>query len=139
MKQALILFVGISLLISMPVMGDQAEDEAAIRDLVKQMNAAYGKHDAKAMANCLVENFEIWSGETKGRKQVSESWASHKNQVKQLGEIGLIFVTPDTAIHKVRNEYANEEDTWQMLIAWVLVKDNGKWRYAALFARRIEE
>ena len=78
MRHALILTIGFCVLISVPVMADKTADEAAIRDLVKQMNAAYGKYDAKAMANCLVDSFEDWTAENKGREQVSKSWASHQ-------------------------------------------------------------
>lgn len=129
-----------------PVVADQAEDEAAIRKMVEQERAAYNKHDAKAMASSMVENIEGWTGERKGRKQLSEYWARDKVQSKPLDEIGIIFVTPDVAILKTRSEYSGmvDEDGKSLppeksLASWVLVKKNGKWLLAAFFNRPIEE
>ncbi len=147
MKYLFILTIGFCLLFtSVPAMADQAEDEAAIRKVVEQVNAAYNKKDAKAMASCITENFENWSGTRKGRKQSSEYWASDKGQYKQLDEIGIIFVTPDVAIFKEHGENTGGLDAdgkplppQKVLEAWVLVKKNGNWLGAAIFTRPIEE
>ena len=67
MKHLLILTIGISLLISMPVMADQAADEAAILELSKKVHAAYNSHDAKALVALYDETHEFWDGTEKGR------------------------------------------------------------------------
>ena len=147
MRRLLILTVGICLLLaSVPAMADQAADEAAIRKVVEQVNTAYNKKDAKAMASGFTENFENLSGTRKGRKELSEYWASQKSHYKQLDEIGIIFVTPDVAIFKERGELTGRFDAdgkpqppQKVLEAWVLVKKNGKWMVAAFFQRTIEE
>ena len=146
MKYLMILTVGVCLLTSVPAMADQAADEAAIREVVKQCNAAYNKKDAKAMASFLVKNFENWPGTSKGRKQVSEYLASQKGQYKQLDEIGIIFVTPDVAIFKEHGENTGGLDAdgkpllpQKVLESWVLVKKDGKWLGAAVFNRPTEE
>jgi len=147
MKYLVILTVGVCLLLtSVPVMADQAADEAAIREVVKQAIAAFNKHDAKGMAAFDVENIESWDGKRKGRKQISEFLASMKGQYKQLDEIGIIFVTPDAAIFKEHGENTGGIDAdgkplppQKALEAWVLVKKNGKWLAAAIFTRPIEE
>ncbi len=64
-------------------MADQAADEAAIREVVKQANAAFNKHNAKAMADLDVETIESWDGKHQGRKQLSEWYASMKGQYNQ--------------------------------------------------------
>ena len=147
MKYLVILTVGTCLLLSsVPLMADQAADEAAIRNAVKQINEAWNKKDAKGMASGLIENFENWPGKRKGRKELSEYWASVKGQGKQLDEIGIIFVTPDVAIFKERVELTGMFDAAgkplpprKTLEAWVVVKKNGKWMGAAFFQRTIEE
>ena len=146
MKYLMIITVGICLLISVPAMADQAADEAAIREVVKQANAAFNNHDAKAMAAFDVENIESWDGKRKGRKQLSEWFASMKGQYKQLDEIGITFVTPDVAIFKEYGENTDRLDAdgkplppQKALEAWVLVKKNGKWLGAAIFTRPAEE
>ena len=50
-KDSIILTIGICLLLtSVPMLADQVEDEAAIREVVDQVYAAISKHDAKAYA-----------------------------------------------------------------------------------------
>jgi uncharacterized protein (TIGR02246 family) len=136
----------ILLFAAMPVMAQSAADEAAIREVVKQINVAFNKSDAKAMASYIVEDFENWPGTRKGRKQVSENWASAEGQYKQLDEIGIIFVTPDVAIFKEHGEETGFLDsdgkplpTEKVLESWVAVKKNGKWLLAAIFTRAIED
>lgn len=151
MKHLLILTVGISLLISMPVMADQAADEVAIRKTMEQLYAAYNNHDAKAYAAHCDEIIENWDGSDKGRAAFEKTAAKFLERqkdyhVKPLEEIGIVFVTPDVAIYKVRDEMSGELDAagkalppFKMIRARVLVKKNGKWLYAATFSRRIEE
>ena len=67
-------------------------------------------------------------------------------QANMTEEIGIVFVTPDVAIHKYRYEITGRVDSdgkplppQKYLNARVLVKKNGKWLYTAVFARPIEE
>ena len=152
MKRLLILTIGFCLLLSsVPVMADQAEDEAAIRKVVEQVYAALNKHDAKAMGALYVDDFENWSGSIKGRvaweKNLSELFENSKDsQWKQLEEIAIIFVTPDVAIYKDRHELSGwvDADGQQLpplkrLWGGMFAKKNGKWLIAGQFIRRIEE
>jgi hypothetical protein len=62
----MILTVGIFLLFaSVPAVADQVEDEAAIRELQKQVYIAASSHDAKAWLAAATEDAETW-GETRG-------------------------------------------------------------------------
>ena len=56
MKHLLILTIGICLLTSVPVMANQAADEAAIREVGVQVYAASNKHDVKAWLATATEN-----------------------------------------------------------------------------------
>ena len=130
---------------------DQAAEEAAIRKVLEQSLAAYNGHDAKAYAALLTENFENWEGDRKGRaateKMLTERFERQKDrQAKLLDEIGIIFVTPDVAIFKMRGEFTGMLDAdgkplppLKRLIAHVYVKKNSRWLRAAWFGRPIEE
>lgn len=68
MRHLLILTVGVCLLFaSVPAMAGQAEDEAAIRKIMKQREAAYNRHDVTALGAQLDETYESWTGSQKGR------------------------------------------------------------------------
>ena len=152
MKYLLILTIGVCLLIgTVPVMADQAADEAAIRAATKQMFAAGNKHDAKALVSLCTEDFEGWTGETKGRaaweEYMSGSFARQKDiQYELVDEIGIVFVAPNVAIYKFRDRTTGRQDAdgkplppRLRLRADVYVKKDGKWMAATFFARPIEE
>ena len=67
LTKLIILTIGILLLTLVPVMANQAADEAAIREAYKKALTAYNNHDLKAFAALHVEDFEDWEGITKGR------------------------------------------------------------------------
>jgi hypothetical protein len=152
MKHLLIVTVGICLLISVPVMADQAEDEAAVRKVTEKRVAAFNAHDGKAYTADLDENYENWVGTIKGRaaseKNSGELFAGPwKNaKIELLDEIGIVFVTPDVAIYKCRysgsgivDEDGKAVPPYEFLWAGVWVKKNGKWLLTARFSRPIEE
>lgn len=151
MKYLIILTIGVCLLFSsVPAMVDQAEDEAAIRKVFEQTNAAFNNHDAEGMAAHWDKSIESWDGSRKGAAQVEYYADLFKRQpsIKSnfLGEIGIIFVTPDVAVYKTRmdntglvDEDGKPRPQLKWLGAWVMVKKNGKWLNAAFFSRPIEE
>jgi uncharacterized protein (TIGR02246 family) len=128
-----------------PVVDLQAE-EAAIRALPEQAATAMNNHDAKAIATLVVEDYETWNGEVKGIADYEQYYVDFFETQKDvqyeiLEEIGLIFLTPDVAIYKARGKFSNQVDDegkttppQQYLHAWVVVKQNGEWRVAALFS-----
>ena len=60
MKRLLVLTIGICLLLtSVPVMADQAEDEAAIRKAYQKLLTAFNNHDAKAMMAMAAEVIRV--------------------------------------------------------------------------------
>jgi hypothetical protein len=147
MKYLTILTVGVNLLLaSAPAVADQAADEKAIREASDKIMAAYSAHDTKAGEAFYDKTIESWDGSGKGPAAHAKMLAEGlKNQPKMKGEnldeIGIVFVTPDVAIHKLYREYTGlvDEDGKPMpkneqICARVFVKRNGKWLLAAYFA-----
>jgi uncharacterized protein (TIGR02246 family) len=131
--------------VSMTAMADRAQDKAEIRTVINQINAAYTKQDAEAMAPLLAEDFETWDG-IKGRENVSEAWANENVHYRQLEELGIRFITDEVAIFRERGEawdVANNDRSApqkrQYIESWVLVRRNGKWVPTAFFYHRVEE
>ena len=142
MKYLLVLTIGICLL-AVPAIADQAADEAAIREAAKQFNAAFNKHDKKAVAASFDENIETWDGSRKGRDAVVKFLDDNPDaSVKFLEEISIVFLTPDVAVHKFYEENSGWLDDegkpmppLKGLRAYAYVKKNGKWQRGAMFWR----
>jgi ketosteroid isomerase-like protein len=146
MKYLMILTVGVCLLFSsVPVIADQAEDEAAIREVVKQLYTAVNKHDVKAYVALCAENVESWNGDVKGRaameQYLSNTFANAKDiHIELTDEIGIVFVTPDVAIHKHNDVLTGSLNAdGKRLSARIFVKKNGNWFQAMYLARPIEQ
>jgi uncharacterized protein (TIGR02246 family) len=141
MKYLMSLLLGAFLLLSSgPAMADQAEDAAAIRKVREKRIATYNTKNLALVEETIAEDAEDWLGEAKGRdagkRAIAELFEGRwKNlRITQLEEIGIIFVTPDVAIFKSRQEYSGMVDeegraitAYQALFAEVYVKRDGKW------------
>ena len=152
MRNLMILFVGVCLLLaSVPAMADQAADEAAVKKVMDQINAAYNNHDAKTLSSHIAEDYENWARTQRGRaaaiEAMSAAWQRQKDlQFKRLEELGIVFMSPDVGIYKVRCESTGELDedekpvpASKWLGAWVFSKQGGKWLCSAFFSRPIDE
>ncbi len=152
MRFLMILTVGVCLLLAtVPVMAQSAADEAAVRDATEKYMAAYNNNDVKAMVALLDEKCETWRGDRKGRaafaKTAEERFAQSPNRkVKLSEEIGIVFLSPDFAIHKFVEEHSGwlDEDgkpqpTFEALRGFVYMKKDGKWLRGAQFWTRVEE
>jgi ketosteroid isomerase-like protein len=131
---------------------DQAAEESAVRDAYQQLLSGFNNHDAKAMMSMAAESIEFWNGGAKGLTE-HEKWFSdyfgEREQIKceVIEEVGVVFVSSDVAIYKIREEYTgrigddgNPTDApFRQLVANVFAKENGRWLWAARFARPIEE
>jgi uncharacterized protein (TIGR02246 family) len=134
-----------------PAVADQAEDEKAIREASEKVMAAFNAHDAKAQTPLFDEKIEAWNGTGKGRAEHEKGYVEYfqnrpKIGMKHLDEIGIVFITPDVAIHKLRREMTGRVDAdgkplpdVKHLHARVFVKRNGKWLLAAYFSTPTEE
>ncbi len=151
MKYLMILSVGVCLFIaSVPVMADQAEDEAAIDKVIGEIITTFNEHDAKAMMALCDPGYETPDGSVKGREAVTELYTTvfkrfENARIEELKKIGIVFITPDVAIYKDHRAISGTFDAEgrpvsdRRLTAWVMVKKDGKWLCAAYFYRPIEE
>jgi uncharacterized protein (TIGR02246 family) len=128
-----------------PSSADQTEDTAAIREVVRQVNARHNEHEVGPLVALFDEKVEDWAGGTQGRKAMektlTELFAREPKRLQQeLGEIGIVFVTPDVAIYKSRRVTTGTLDATgtplppeRVQFARVLVKREGRWYLAAWF------
>ena len=94
MKYLMILTVGVCLLIgTVPVMADQAADEAAIREASDKIMAAFSAHDMEGQLAFYDEKIEAWDGTAKGRvghgKMIEEYLENQPKLVEIIGVIRL--------------------------------------------------
>ena len=153
MKYLMILMVGVCLLFApAPAMADQAEDEAAIREASEKIVAAFNAHDAAACAALYDQKIESLqgSGRAEHEKLVADNFQRNKavkySLMKPSDEIGITFVTPDVAIHKLLREITGWLDAdgkplppLKQVHARVFVKRDGKWLLAAYFSAPVTE
>ena len=146
MKYLITLTIAVCLLFSsVPAMAVQAEDEAAIRKVVEQNQAAFNNHDPRGMgALAEISLGENWDGSykwTAGAENMVDLFKRQPNIKSEiLEEIGIIFFTPDVAVYKalMDNTGLVDEDgeplpQVKFLVASVLVKKNDQWLFAAFF------
>ena len=81
-----------------PVMAQSAADEAAVREATKQWITAHNKHDAKAIAPLLDENFQSWTGERKTRAEGVKFYQGRFDRMKDAQinlaeDFGVDFIT----------------------------------------------
>jgi len=152
MKYLIILTVGICLLFaSIPATADQAEDEAVIKKVFKEYLSAFNTHDTTLIGAFHDVTFEHWKGIYKGKdgaqKSHEDMFSRQKDwRIEVVDEIGLVFVTPDAAIYKLRCQTTgivdgngNRLPPIKFLQAVVYVKRDNQWLRAATFSRDIEE
>ena len=148
--RGLLVLVGLLALVP-PAAAGQAEDAAAIRELVAEGFAALNRHDPKAYVALYAEDYENWTGVRKGRAALEDLYTTiwerqTDRQYELLEELGLIFVTPDVAILKARTQTSGRLDrngrplpSLTRLVAWVLARNDGTWQYQAIFQRPIRD
>jgi ketosteroid isomerase-like protein len=134
-----------------PAVADQAEDEVAIRKVIKAIISTGNDRDAVAMMAYCDPVYETPDGRRKGIDEVTAGYVrlfdrSKEFHIEQLEEIGIVFVTPDVAIYKDRRRITGyiERDgsprpPQTRLTAWVMVKRNDSWLCAAFFYRPLDE
>ncbi len=153
MRYFLTLAMVVVLLVSVtPAVFSQSGDEAAIRKASKIASESLNGGDVKAHADVYAVPFETFQ-ETQGRatheknhKETIEHDKSSQRQRKMLDEINLVFLTPEMAIHKYRQERTGGLDDdgkslppAKTIVARVYVKEGGKWLTRAVFTTPIVE
>jgi len=144
MRTPLILAVVVSLfaLVTPAVQAQSSADEAAVRQAMEQFVAAYNSHDAKVMLALYADDYKTWTGTPIDRAAWEKGFSERQKDHLEVEDIGIVFVTPDVAIYKCRDEYTNRLDEdgkplppAKSLVAVVYVKRNGQWLRAAVFSR----
>ena len=152
MKSLMILTVGACLLFAvMPVLADQAADEAAIREATKQAIETINKGDVKAHVALYTDPFEVFGStnslatHAKNHTNWIESDKDLQRHTKMLDEVAIVFLAPDIAIHQYRAEFTGGRDdddkpiaTEKTFVARVYARKDGKWMTRAYFATPIE-
>ena len=135
---------------AMPLAADRSTDEAAIRRVMDIAEEAYNKRDFKTMQAIMAPDFENWVGTHRGRElNIELTRAALKNQptvqTRRVQEIGVMFVTDDTAVYRATWEFSgmvgkNAESLppSKLLGAYVLAKRNGKWLMVSFFSRIVK-
>lgn len=153
MKNLMILTVGVCLLFAaVPAVAQNAADEAAIREVLSQLETVYNKHDEKALAALWDETAIEYRRVTKGRdaieKRIAGIFDRNKRSIeyKTLEELGFAFLTPEVALVRQRVVFTNRFDADgkplpdnNELVAFVFVKKDDKWKIGAFLSRPIEE
>lgn len=146
--------VAIALLLLIPTTTkaqDRSADEAAIRELVEQVNAIHNRHEIEPLVALFDETVEDWTGQTKGReaykKNLTDLFAREKNRIQEeIEEIGIVFVTDDVAIYKSTRVTKGTVDAdgkplppEKVIFARVVVKREGRWYLSAWFGAPLAE
>lgn len=140
MKQALILTVGICLLISVPVMADQAADEGAVRKVAKKLNDTWNAKDLDAHFALIDKDFVMndrKKGKAAHREFLTQFWSSEEYSQIKNDEVDLVFVTPDVAIYRING--LRLEWNQKLILAWIFSKKSGNWLLSAAFWQDVEQ
>ncbi len=153
MKYLMILTVGVCLLFAaVPVVAQNAADEAAIREANEQRIAIWNaKKDAKAYLVFFDEdctngfNGNPCAAEIRESGEFSEQDKNARIKILEQGDV--VFITPDVAIYRYTSEISGRVDAdgkprppGKSQNAVVYAKKDGKWLLAAHNLRRpVEE
>jgi len=122
-------------------------DEAAIRAILDARNAAYNRHDAKALAatyapdaDLVTGTGQLLSGRAAIEKNYIDSFAGiDRNARVKIDASKLRFLSPDAAILDLDGITTGRADgAIKTHATWVYVKRNGQWMVVAIRATRIQ-
>jgi len=125
---------------------DRTEDEAAIRDVVEQINTIHNRHEVEPLVALFDETAENWTGSIRGRTAYEQAitglFDQEPNRLQEeLEEVGIVFVTDDVAIYKSRRQVTGEVDSagkqlppQTVNLARIFVKREDGWFLSAWFA-----
>lgn len=122
-------------------------DEAAIRRILDARNAAYNRHDAKALAATYAPDADLVtgtgrlvSGRSEIEKNYSEAFAGvDKNASVTINSSKVRLLTPDSALLDLDGVTTGRADgAIRTHATWVYVKRNGEWMVVAIRATRIQ-
>jgi uncharacterized protein (TIGR02246 family) len=124
-----------------------AGDEVAIRRVLDARNAAYNKHDAKALAATYAPDADLVTGTGRlvsGRREIEKNYTEafsgvDKNAFVTINSSKLRFLSPDAALLDLDGVTTGRTDgTIKTHATWVYVKRDGEWMIVAIRATRIQ-
>jgi uncharacterized protein (TIGR02246 family) len=122
-------------------------DEAAIRAILDARNAAYNRHDAKALAATYAPDADLVTGTGKllsGRAEIEKNYVDSfagvdRNAIVKIDASKLRFLTRDAAILDLDGVTTGRSDgAIKTHATWVYAKRNGQWTVVAIRAMRIQ-
>ena len=147
-------FIALTIVLLFTVVPGQAQsaaDETEIRAAIKQYINAHNKHDIKAMAAFIDDNWQNFTGERKGKASYGK-WMTEwfeQNADRHLAvakEIGIEFITSDVALYTYYQEVTglvdddgNAQPASKGLSGWLFARKGGQWKMRKWFWRPVEE
>jgi uncharacterized protein (TIGR02246 family) len=148
MKKALVILSLLSLTAFFPQAAfcdSQEQDETAIRNVEKEQQEAWNRHDAKAYASLFTEDGDClnvvgwwWKGRAEIEKKLTDAYAFvFKESVLTVGDVAVKFLAPDIAVAHVRWTMVGARtpkgipEPQQGIQTQVLQRQGGKWLIAA--------
>ena len=119
--------------------GVRAEDETAIKKIVKRLEGGWNTGNGKAFAAPFAEDadYVIVNGiRIKGRAAIAEGHQGifdtiYKNSRLALAVESLRFLREDVAVVHVRSNLKLKDEEGHARSTWVMTKDKGVWSIAA--------
>ena len=115
------------------------QDEVAIRQIIRDLESAWNRHDGKAYARPFVEDADyrvVWGFKVEGRHAIAEGHQQifdnqyHNTQIEMNIE-QIRFLRSDVAHVETTNHLHNVELPFEKSIAaLILMKENDQWRIA---------
>ncbi len=136
MRNLGILMIGVCLcFLTSSAMANQAQDEATIRGLVKELFATWNAKDLDAHF-ALIDNDFVQNGLKKGkvahREYLKKLFSGEEYTHGKLGdEIDIGFLTPEVAIYRAHGEDVEPSLKWEG--AWFFSRKSGNWLLSAFF------
>ena len=126
-------------------------DEQAIQAVLQEFEAAWNRHDGKAIAGLFAEDaafIQIFGGQLDGRAAIEGSHKAiletiYKDSHANFQVRSIRFLHPDIAIlftrAQVRFKENNQDREIETRPTLILTKDDGKWQVVFLQNTRISE
>lgn len=124
-----------------------SQDETAIREIVKKMEAGWNAKDASREIPLYIEDVDYinsYGAFIKGREEIAEGHRRiystiYKDTTLTLTIEKIRFLRPDVAVVHVFNRLKKIDKTSQGLMTLVIAKEGSEWKIAAQQITSIQE
>jgi ketosteroid isomerase-like protein len=126
---------------------DYEAEEKAIREVISRIREAYGKKDAKVMADTADEKLYTFTETAEGSEAIERMFAdffedNETMKLNPLEDMGVHFLTPNVAVFMGRYEFLDMVDAegkplppQEFIGVNHYVKRNGQWKRASAYLR----